>query len=348
MTTGIRFAVRLPHSWCIASRPALVAVAEAADELDMDISVQDHLLADGSVSPCGSVHAVEDRIVFEAHTTLAYLAALTTRARLIAGVYVLPYRHPVWLAKETATLDALSDGRLIVGVGVGALRGRGHDHGQNLAAHGTIATREFDTFNILGNRGRMMDEYIAILDALWTQDRASFKGEFVSFEDIDIYPKPVSRPRPPIWIGGRSDAAQDRTVRLADAWFPSQPPVAVVAAGRERMARLAAELGRPVPDLAINIFAAIDHDGSRARDAMRDALQHRFQGDAPLFDATLAGDPDEVRGQIQAYADVGVRTFDLKFLPLTVDDTLRQMRLLAEEIAPAIEGGSGLVEGALA
>ncbi|MEZ4595499.1 MAG: LLM class flavin-dependent oxidoreductase [Chloroflexota bacterium] len=111
-----------PHSWCIATRDALLAVADLADELDMDISVQDHLLADSSVSPCGHAHPAtgEDRTVFEAHTTLAFLAARTERSRLIAGVYVLPFRQPVWLAKETSSLDALSQGRLIVGVGVAA------------------------------------------------------------------------------------------------------------------------------------------------------------------------------------------------------------------------------------
>lgn len=342
MSGPIRFAVRLPHSWCIATKDAIVRIADLADELDWDVSVQDHLLAGTDVSPCGTAHGGEDRAVFEAHTTLAFVAARTTRARLIAGVYVLPYRNPVWLAKETSTLDALSDGRLIVGVGVGALRGRGEDKGQNLKAHGSIAIREFDTFNVQGHRGRMMDEYIRVLDALWTQDSASYSGEFVTFEDIDLYPKPVARPRPPIWIGGRSDAAQDRAVALADCWFPSQPSVEVVAAGRERLVAKAAELGRPVPDLAINIFAAIDADGERARSAMRDSLSHRFQGDGPLFDATFAGNPDEVRARIQRYVDVGVTTFDLKFLPLTVEDTIAGMRMIAAEVEPALSNAVGV------
>ena len=129
----------------------------------MDVSVQDHLLAGKSVAPCGHDHSGEDRAVFEGHTTLAYVAARTTRSRLIAGVYVLPYHNPIWLAKETSSLDALSKGRLIVGVGVGALRGRSQDKGQNLGAHRGVAVREFDAFGVEGHRGRMMDEYIRIL-----------------------------------------------------------------------------------------------------------------------------------------------------------------------------------------
>ncbi len=334
----VRFAVRLPHSWCIASRDALCAVADLADELDMDISVQDHLLSDSSVSPCGHAHPAggEDRTVYEAHTTLAFLAARTERVRLIAGVYVLPYRQPVWLAKETSSLDALSGGRLVVGVGVGALRGRQEDKGQNLQAHGSIATREFDTFAVMGNRGRMMDEYIRVLDALWTQESASFEGEFVRFADIDIFPKPVSAPRPPIWIGGRSEAAISRAARLAEAWYPSQASVGVFLDGAPELARIAAEHGRPTPTMATNLFASVMADGEAARDAMRDALGHRFQGDAPLFEATLAGTPDDVRGHVQRYVDAGVSTFDLKFLPLTLEQTLTQMRLLATEVAPGI------------
>ncbi len=338
MSTPVRFGVRLPQSWCIASRDALVAVADLADELDMDISVQDHLLSDGSVSPCGHAHASsgEDRAVFEAHTTLAYLAGRTARARLIAGVYVLPYRHPVWLAKETSSLDALSDGRLVVGVGVGALRGRQEDKGQDLRAHGSIAVREFDTFAVHGHRGRMMDEYIRVLDALWTRETASYEGEFVRFSGIDIFPKPVASPRPPIWVGGRSEAALSRAARLGEAWYPSQAPVEVIEAGAPQLARIAHEAGRPVPTVAVNLFAAVMADGDAARGAIRDALGHRFQGDAPLFEATLAGTPDQVRAHIQRYVDAGVTTFDLKYLPLTRDATLTQMRLVATEVAPGI------------
>ncbi len=338
MTGSVRFAVRLPHSWCIANRDALLAVADLAEELDMDISVQDHLLSDSSVSPCGHVHSTsgEDRAVFEAHTTLAFLAARTERARLIAGVYVLPFRQPVWLAKETSTLDVLSQGRLVVGVGVGALRGRREDKGQNLGAHGSIAIREFDTFAIHGHRGRMMDEYIRVLDALWTQERASFEGEFVRFEDIDIFPKPVTSPRPPIWIGGRSEAAISRAARLAEAWYPSQASVAVIEQGAPELARIAAEAGRPTPTMAVNLFASVMTDGERARDALRDSLGHRFQGDGPLFAATIVGTPDEARAQCQRYADAGVTTIDLKLLPLTLEETLAQMRLVAAEVAPGV------------
>ena len=339
---GVWLAVRLPHSWCIASVDAIIEVAELADELDMDVSVQDHLLAGSSVAPCGHVHAGEDRVVFEGHTTLAFVAARTRRARLIAGVYVLPYHHPLWLAKETSSLDALSQGRLIVGVGVGALRGRSQDKGQNLGAHQGVAVREFDAFGIQGHRGRMMDEYIRILDALWTNDTASYEGEFVSFEDnrhlpqagVSTAPAHLDRwafdPGPGAGSGSWPTAGS-RVSRRSRCWPPAE----------RHISQVATDTGRPMPSMGINIFVAVDADGERARDAMREALGHRFEGDGPLFEATFAGTPDEVRAHMQRYVDAGVTTFDLKYLPLTLESTTQQMRLVATEVLPGLAGAAG-------
>jgi len=182
----------------------------------------------------------------------------------------------------------------------------------------------------------MMDEYIQVLDALWTQESASYDGEFVRFEDIDIFPKPVASPRPPIWVGGRSEAAIGRAARLAEAWYPSQASVEVIEAGAPVLARVAAEHGRPTPAMAVNLFASVGTDREAALDALRDALGHRFQGDGPLFAATIAGSPEDARSQVQRYVDAGVTTFDLKYLPLTLEETLAQMRLVATEVAPGI------------
>jgi len=102
------------------------------------------------------------------------------------------------------------------------------------------------------------------------------------------------------------------------------------------MDAVAAAAGRPAPTVAINLFAAVADDGAAARDAMRDALGHRFQGDEPLFAATLAGTPDQIRAHVQRYVDAGVTTFDLKYLPLTLEQTLAQMRLVAADVAPGI------------
>lgn len=334
MTGPVRFAVRLPHSWCIATRDALLAVADLADELDMDISVQDHLLADSSVSPCGHAHPAtgEDRTVFEAHTTLAFLAARTERSRLIAGVYVLPFRQPVWLAKETSSLDALSQGRLIVGVGVGALRGREVDKGQNLQAHGTIAVREFDTFAIHGNRGRMMDEYIRVLDALWTQESASFDGEFVRFADIDIYPKPVASPRPPIWIGGGGEQLTLRVVaRLADySNFGGKPHE--FAHKCEVLKGHCRDVGRDYDEIVKSWSPEVFIREDEAEIVAGGTRSFWGEPYESWREGNLVGTPEQVIEKIKAYEELGVGALVVWPSDFPETDTLR---LLAEQVMPA-------------
>jgi probable F420-dependent oxidoreductase len=134
---------------------------------------------------------------------MAFAAAATTRLRLMTGVIILPQRHPLVLAKQVATLDHMSGGRIELGIGVGWLR-------EEFAALGVPFER----------RGQRADEYLAAMRALWREDGASFAGEFVAFERVSCNPKPVAR-RVPIIVGGHSEAAARRAGRLGDGFFPS-------------------------------------------------------------------------------------------------------------------------------
>jgi probable F420-dependent oxidoreductase len=134
---------------------------------------------------------------------MAFAAAATTRLRLMTGVIILPQREPLVLAKQVATLDAMSGGRIELGIGVGWLR-------EEFAALGVPFER----------RGRRADEYVAAMRALWREDGASFAGEFVRFERVSCNPKPVAR-GVPIIVGGHSEAAARRAGRLGDGFFPS-------------------------------------------------------------------------------------------------------------------------------
>jgi probable F420-dependent oxidoreductase len=134
---------------------------------------------------------------------MAFAAAATTRLRLMTGVIILPLRNPLVLAKQVATLDHMSGGRIELGIGVGWLR-------EEFAALGV----PFEA------RGRRADEYIAAMRALWREDGASFAGEFVRFERMSCNPKPTAR-AVPIIIGGHSEAAARRAGRLGDGFFPS-------------------------------------------------------------------------------------------------------------------------------
>jgi probable F420-dependent oxidoreductase len=329
--------VRLPHSWCGASVEAVIRVADAAEELGFDgVSVQDHILASHGVAPCGHRHQGDDRMVMESLATLAFVAARTDRVRLLTGVLVLPFRPIVSLAKAGATVDVLSNGRFILGVGVGASPGRFSDATQNLAPHSEIARRELALVNLPGPRGKLMDEALEALNRLWTEDSASYQGSTIKFEDVDLYPKPIQKPRPPIWVGGRAAAAIRRAATLADGWFPSQASVSVVAAGRDRALEKAAAANRPTPLIGVNLFISVDRDREVALDVISDGLGHRFATEEALWAATMAGTPADVLHRFSSYIEAGCSVFDLKILPHTEESILAQMRVFAAEILPGL------------
>jgi probable F420-dependent oxidoreductase len=142
---------------------------------------------------------------FHASTAQAFFAGATSRIHLGTILTLLPLHNPVVLAKAIATLDWLSGGRAQVTFGVGWLR------------------EEFDIIGVpFSERGRRADEYLAAMFSLLHDDKPSYHGEFVNFDDVAFGPKPIQQPHPPIWIGGDSDAALRRTARFGDGWAPWQ------------------------------------------------------------------------------------------------------------------------------
>jgi probable F420-dependent oxidoreductase len=154
--------------------------------------------APGGRLPGGPGGALPDPLIW-----MAAMVAVTTRLRFMTGVIILPLRNPLVLAKQVATLDAMSGGRIELGIGVGWLK------------------EEFEALGVpFEKRGKRSDEYIAAMRALWARDGASFFGEFVNFHQVSSNPKPVKR-SVPIVIGGHSEAAAKRAGRLGDGFFPS-------------------------------------------------------------------------------------------------------------------------------
>ena len=138
----------------------------------------------------------------EAVVAMAHMAAVTSRVRLAIGVIVLPQRQPVLLAKQLSSIDVLSKGRLIVGIGVGYLEPELQALGASLA-----------------DRGARTDEYLAAMRALWDEPTPSFEGRFVSFSGVIERPRPIQQPHPPIVIGGHSPAAFRRAIQVANGWY---------------------------------------------------------------------------------------------------------------------------------
>jgi probable F420-dependent oxidoreductase len=259
----------------LAGRTTIEAVARMADDLGFDsIWCNDHVVIPGESNGGGAEPAYaaaygqqRRQNVYEPLITLAYLAAVTRRVLLGTSVYLLALRNPVLAAKQAVSLDHLSDGRLVLGVGVGWLEGE-------FAALG-VPYRQ---------RGSRTDEAIAVLKALCDQDRAEFHGRHHSFSGVDFLPKPVQRPHPPLWIGGRSDAAVRRAARAGDAWHPSHLTVDEL---RQRIPELRAEcerVGRSPDAVTVTTRRKLALASSPA-----DAEAARvLQGDAGAIAATVA------------------------------------------------------------
>ena len=182
---------------------------------------------------------------------LGHLAGATQRLRLATGIVILPQRNPLVLAKEVASLDVLSGGRAVLGVGAGYLH-------QEFAALGVPFER----------RGPRTDEYIDAMRALWSQEKPSFAGEFVSFGRIDAQPRPVQRPGVPIVVGGTSPGALRRAVARGNGWYGFALDPAATRRCLEGLAKAATEVERPAAlghlELTITPLPGCDAAAARA------------------------------------------------------------------------------------
>jgi probable F420-dependent oxidoreductase len=254
----------------------------------------------------------------EVMTTLAAVAARTTRLKLGPSVVVLPYRTPVVAAKEMGTLDWLSRGRFFPAVGVGV-----------------ELPREFEASGVpFRERGRRTDEMIRVIRLLWTQDEVTFQGEFYRLERITVFPRPWQTP-PPIWIGGKSEAAQRRTARLGDGWIPSFITPAEFRTGVERVRELAHAEGRTVPDdhFGTLINFAIGPTPEAARALADPYLQRGRVDDETLRQSTAFGPVEVLLDKLEEYVKGGGSKFILR--PLCPPDRmLEQLGIVAEAVAP--------------
>jgi probable F420-dependent oxidoreductase len=247
---------------------------------------------------------------YEQLTSAAFLAAKTSRIRLVTSVMVVPHRPAVLTAKILATIDLLSNGRLTVGVGAGWMK------------------EEFEALNAppFAERGAVTDEYMAAFVELWTKERPRFDGRHVRFADIIMAPKPVQKPHPPLWIGGESEPALRRVARLGDGWYPlgtnPQHPLdtlPLLRAGIDRMHQRVRDAGRDPSRIAIGY--RVQRHGSAAPPKTE-------QGERRLF----SGAPADLAGDLRAFRDLGVTAVDFSFVAKTVDDTIAGMRRFRDDV----------------
>jgi probable F420-dependent oxidoreductase len=220
----MRLTVAFPNVGAPQDPGALRDYARALEALGVDtLHVVDHVVyawpaADGT--PRSQYRP--DLWHLEPFATLGFIAAVTDRIALETGVIVLPQRPPALVAKEAATVDVLSGGRLRLGVGVG------------------WQAPEYQAMGVrFSERGARMEEAVPLLKKLWTEQHVSFKGRFYTLDDVAAEPKPVQKPHPPVIMGGGSPSVLDRAGRLAEGWVAG-PGLPAAAFGTARQAVVAA------------------------------------------------------------------------------------------------------------
>ena len=272
----MRFGFALPNHWGVEDPEDLLDLASRAERAGFaSVWVAHHILNAGYVG-----ERLGMKPYWDALTVLGWVAARTERVRLGTSVLVLPYLHPMPLAKQLATIDVLSGGRLDLGVGVGAMP----EENEALGV-------DYHT------RGAQADECIDVLKALWADGSASYAGAHYAFEDAVSSPKPLQRPHPPLLIGGNGIPALRRVARSGDGWHPF---LLTAEQMEQRLPRLDEELakaGRSREEISVSLRVEMDTVPTREAAEVFAAL-----GIDELVIALNSGDADEQRRRLDQAA----------------------------------------------
>ena len=304
----VRFSTRCPNSDYLGfetSPEAIVAAATKAEEVGFDaIFVNDHIIVDSSS------RAAPWTNVYDPFVAMSFIAAHTTRIGVGVSVLIMPYRNPVATAKSLATIDRMSGGRLIAGVGAG----------WNEA--------EFAALGVpFHERGARTNEYLRVWQACWAPGKVSFAGRFFSFSDMHVSPKPVQQPHPPIWIGGASDAALRRAARFAAIWQPTPLPLAELVERQTALHQACDQIGRlPIPtrmSFRVEISTVTGNALSSG-------------GKRPVG----YGTPAEVASDLLIYRKkAGLDAFQINFHGnRNLDQLLQSMECFMRDVAPRVSG----------
>lgn len=292
----MKFGIAVPNFGAFATREQITEIAMLSEELLYDsLWVSDHVIIPAS-------HKVFGDTFLDPLVTLAYIAGSTNRIELGTSVIILPYRNPLVLAKMVSTLDTLSRGRVILGIGAGWLE------------------KEFKALGVpFGERGKITDEYIEIMRELWTSDDPEHSGEYARFSDIKFLPKPERKPYPPLWVGGESRKAMERAARYGDGWHP----FGLTPGGFREKAEYLKTLLPPEKKkgFVMSLRRNIEINDKREFSA----------------EETLRGGMEKIAGGIREYEEAGVDHLILYILGRDFKAILRTLRVFAEEIRP----GSG-------
>jgi len=263
----------------------LTALAQTAEAHDIESlwTVEHVVVPVGYVSrypysPTGKMPGPENSPIPDPVLPLVYAAAVTKKIRLGTGIMILPQRHPLYVAKEIATLDQLSAGRAILGIGIGWL------------------AEEFSALGIpFAERASRTREAVAVLRAMWSEGPQSFEGKHYRFSALESNPKPVQKPGVPIVVGGHSEMSARRAARYGDGFFPAVADPAQLEDLLRAMRDECAKLGRDVAEIEVSAGVGfVDVDQAR---------RYRDLGVARLGIAPPAFDPDGLKAGLGDFAE---------------------------------------------
>jgi probable F420-dependent oxidoreductase len=307
----------LPISGPTSSPESLTRIAQQGEALGYDyLTLTDHIVLPNLRAPgypyseSGEFFGEGPERRHEQLTAAAFIAARTTRIRLVLAVMVVPHRPAVLAAKMLSTIDVLSGGRLVVGIGTGWLQA------------------EFDA--VVGppfaERGRVTDEYLNAFRSLWTQEAPRFDGDWVKYDGIFFEPKPVQKPHPPIWVGGESGPSLRRAARFGDAWYPIGSnnkhlldTLPRYRAGIDRLRRLTTEAGREPASVALTY---------RVKQYGKAVPEKASDGERRLF----SGSTDDIAADLRALRDLGVAALDSDFERADPEASIAEMRRFQEQV----------------
>jgi len=301
----------------MSTREDTIAIARTADSIGFShIGINDHVIVPTDIHsryPYTAGGAWPGRAFGEALemlTSMAFIAGCTNRIRILSSVMILPYRPAVLSAKMLSTLDVLSGGRAIVGCGVGWMP---------------------EEFEALGSpdfsaRGAVTDQYLEAFRCLWENDAPEFSGKHVEFGNITFEPKPLQKPRLPIWIGGESQVALRRTMQFGDGWYPASnnPKTPIDTAARVanaeaklRQACEAANRDRSEVEMGLVLLSPVEWTAQEASD-----------GDRRLF----TGSSEDMIADIHTLTELGLDNISLIFQTADTAETISRMQQFEAEV----------------
>jgi probable F420-dependent oxidoreductase len=292
----MKIGVTVPNHFGVDDPQKVVALGQMAEDLGYDsIWVMDHLFNLGYIR-----ERLEDKPYYHPLGMLTFLAAKTSRVSLGTSVLVLPYHNPVEMAKYVATLDHLSGGRVILGIGAGGL------------------PEEFDALGVpMKERGSLTNESIRLMKHLWTAPRTDYHSRRWDISDAPFSPKPLQQSHVPIWVGGTSTGAKRRAALLGDGWHPNAMSPDEFSQGCQEVREIAAAAGRDPASLTMSVRVGVYPEaGSSGRNR-------------------LTTDPAGLVPALTAFDKAGAEHVVLAFDSGDVDWLADAMTRVAKEVVPA-------------